>query len=214
MIKFAVLVLTVAAACQMFGQVPEREHRCELDAAPEEGTLRVGSIHPNAKVCNVRFGNMVHQIPDAAKVTVKLPSRKLSGPVYIYVDAAGDLIAGSTVNLLCTGCRYVPEVTQFPADSIPLFTWTIVQGKFTLTGTDWRAELSTKNIAAGWGIIVTEKGGTATVGIDDALVSVHVIVPPKTSSSPCSASEFSFDSEYYYVCVAVNKWKRVALSSF
>lgn len=210
-VKFAVLVLTVVAARQMGGQEPGRELKCELDATLEDGTLRIGAVHPSPEPCKVRFGNTVHEITKPATVTMKAGS----GLVFIYVDPAGDLIAGSRVALQCNeGCRYVPEVTQFPADSIPLFTWTAVQGKFAPKGHDYRSELSTKNVAAGSGIMITDKGGTAAVGIDPSLVSLHVITPPKQSSSPCSTGEFSFDSNYYYVCVATNSWKRAALSDF
>ena len=37
---------------------------------------------------------------------------------------------------------------------------------------------------------------------------------PSSSSENCSAGEFKDDTNYHYVCVATNKWKRVALSDF
>ncbi|MDI2112185.1 hypothetical protein [Commensalibacter nepenthis] len=37
---------------------------------------------------------------------------------------------------------------------------------------------------------------------------------PSSSSEACSAGDFKDDANYHYVCVANNKWKRVALSDF
>lgn len=37
---------------------------------------------------------------------------------------------------------------------------------------------------------------------------------PASSSAPCEAGQFMDDTQYHYVCVATNKWKRVALSAF
>lgn len=213
-LKVTVLLLMAAVALQISGQIPERreERRGEFGTALENGTLRVGIDCSEAKPCNARFGNTVHPVKRA--VAVK-PTGKASGLVFVYLDPSGDLMAGSTIALLCDGCKYARGVTQFPANSIPLFTWIVVQGAFTTTGgSDFRAELSTKNIAAGQGMMITEDAGTATAAIDPAVVSSRVMLPPKTSASNCSSGEFSFDGDYYYVCVATNKWKRVALSNF
>lgn len=40
------------------------------------------------------------------------------------------------------------------------------------------------------------------------------LMTPKTSAAQCSPGQFEDDVEYHYVCVAKNRWKRVALSSF
>ncbi|CAI3932055.1 hypothetical protein [Commensalibacter papalotli (ex Botero et al. 2024)] len=37
---------------------------------------------------------------------------------------------------------------------------------------------------------------------------------PSSSTVSCNAGEFKDDTNYHYVCVAANKWKRVALSDF
>ncbi|CAI9121471.1 hypothetical protein LMG32879_002318 [Brytella acorum] len=37
---------------------------------------------------------------------------------------------------------------------------------------------------------------------------------PSSSSAQCTAGQFSDDTNYHYVCVAANTWKRVALSAF
>jgi hypothetical protein len=40
------------------------------------------------------------------------------------------------------------------------------------------------------------------------------LATPSSSSSPCTAGQIGADGNYIYVCVASNKWKRSALSSF
>lgn len=213
-LRFAAVMAVIVIAAQLSAQAPERreERRGEFGAALENETLRVGIDCSDARPCNVRFGSVVHAVKSAARVK---PLGRTSGPVFIYVDASGEVVAGSPVNLQCEACRYARGVTQFPANSVPLFTWTIVQGAFDRTsGTDFRASLSTTNVAAGSGIMVADNAGTATVAIDSTVVSTRVIVPPKTSSSPCASGQFSFDVDYYYLCIAANKWKRFALSNF
>lgn len=213
-LRFAAVVVVIVMASQSSAQAPERrEGRTgELGAGIENGTLRVGIDCSDARPCNVRFGSVVHAVKVAARIK---PLGKSSGPVFIYVDPSGDLVAGSPVNLQCEECRYARGVSQFPANSIPLFSWAIVQGAFDpRTGTDFRASLARTNVAAGPGVTVADNGGTATVAIDATVVSTRVITPPKSSSSACSSGQFSFDADYYYVCIAPNKWKRFALSNF
>lgn len=213
-LKFAVAVVVIGVVVQISAQAPERrEDRLgEFGAALENGTLRLGIDCSSAKPCNVRFGSVVHAVKGGARIR---PLARASGPVFIYVDASGELVSGSQVNLQCEGCRYARGVTQFPATSIPLFTWTVVQGAFDpQSGVDFRASLATTNVSAGSGIMVADNAGTVTVAIDPTVVSERVIVPPKSSSTTCTIGQFSFDADYYYVCVAANKWKRFALSNF
>jgi hypothetical protein len=40
------------------------------------------------------------------------------------------------------------------------------------------------------------------------------LATPASSSAPCAAGQIGADANYVYVCVATNKWKRSALSSF
>jgi hypothetical protein len=117
--------------------------------------------------------------------------------------------------LTCNGCTYAPGITSFPNNSLPLFTWTLTYGSFDAAGgTDFRAFLSRKNIQSGTGILITETAGVTTVAADPSLLSVRVLTPPASSTTACSAGQFSFDSSYYYLCTGANTWKRVALSSF
>ena len=119
------------------------------------------------------------------------------------------------MNLACDGCLYTAGVTQFPPNSIPLFTCTVAAGAFEAAGcTDLRAVFSTTRLLNGAGVMITDDAGSATVSIDPTLVSLHVSAVPKMSHDTCSTGQFSFDKDYYYVCIAANAWKRFALSSF
>ncbi|MBV9759039.1 MAG: hypothetical protein JO340_00605 [Acidobacteriaceae bacterium] len=212
--RCSAVLLAVAANGVLLAQGPETPpfHREELSVALRDGVLHVAADCSETRPCKVRFGNTVQLIKNGGSVKA---SGSHSGLVLIYVEPSGRLVAGSTLELVCEGCRYERGVSQFPANAIPLFNWAVIDGKFSASGgADYRAEMATKNVASGEGLMATENEGTTTLGIDPALVSMHVLTPPKTSASACSVGEFSFDSDYYYVCVAANKWKRTALSNF
>lgn len=58
-------------------------------------------------------------------------------------------------------------------------------------------------------------GQSATVSGQVAAASFKgQLSTPASSSASCNAGEFKDDVNYHYVCVAQNKWKRVALSDF
>jgi hypothetical protein len=205
-------VALLAGGGVLFAQNQAAEARQgQLAAAVERsGALRFAIGCSEAHACRVRFGNTVRLIKNSASVK---PSGPASGLVFLYVEPSGGLAAGSAANLSCEGCKYVHGVTQFPSNTIPLFTATIVKGAFTAT-TDYLAQLSTENIVSGPGILLTENEGMTTVAADPTVVSIRSGAPPRTSSSACSTGQFAFDSDYYYICVASNKWKRIALSNF
>jgi hypothetical protein len=183
-----------------------------FSAALLNGTLTVGTDCSERTPCNVRYGNVVYSFKTAATIRT---SGSTSGLVFIYIDPSGNLAAGSTVKLICQACNYAPGVTQFPPDSTPLFTWPIVGGTFAAAGhSDFRAIFSSKKLVPGSGMLMVENTGTTTLALDAALVPMHVFPPPKASHDDCSLGQFSFDNDYYYLCVSTNIWKRFALSTF
>jgi hypothetical protein len=184
----------------------------DFAAVLASGTLTVGAGCSTSNPCNVRFGNVVYSFKNSATVT---PSGSTSGLVMLYIDGSGNLTAGSTVALTCGRCTYASGVTSFPSNSIPLFSWTITSGAFDAAGgTDFRALLSSKNLLSGMGMMISETAGTSTIAIDPSIVSTQVLTPPAASSAACTTGQFSTDSNYYYVCIASNSWKRVVLTSF
>lgn len=184
------------------------------DFAPtlSNGTLTIGANCSSATPCNVRVGGIVYRFTNPATVTTM---GSTSGMIFGYVDGSGTLTVGGIPALSCTGCTYASGMTAFPAGSIPLFTWTLTYGSFDANGgTDFRAFLASKNLQSGAGILITEAAGVSSIAVDPSLVSLRVLTAPATSSSSCSVGQFSFDSNYYYLCIGANTWKRVALSSF
>jgi hypothetical protein len=73
------------------------------------------------------------------------------------------------------------------------------------------------NDANGQLTIDTVTGGNLQVNATGVYTtgSFHVnLATPSSSSAPCTAGQIGADAKYVYVCVATNKWKRSALSSF
>jgi hypothetical protein len=211
--RLAFLLVTALIGCARGQDGANLEsHIPGFSAALVDGTLNVGTDCSERTPCNVRFGNFVHNIKKPAAIRVSGPN---SGLVLVYLDNTGSLVAGSKVKLVCEGCLYTGGLTQFPPDSIPLFTCTVASGVFQPTGcADLRAVFSTTGIVSGVGISITDTPGRAMISLDPTLVSLHVVSPPKMSHDSCSTNQFSFDNDYYYLCIAANTWKRFALSSF
>jgi hypothetical protein len=162
------------------------------------------------KPCVARFGNKSYAFTASATATVSGGS----GQVYWYLDPAGTLVAGhSGLTISCSGCATQSDVTQFPADSLPLFVWSATSGTWDDTGTDFRAFLSAKQVIAGTGVIVTETNGRATVAVDAAVVGLRVATPPG-AVSPCTTGSWAADDSWFYVCVSANTWRRAAVSSW
>lgn len=41
--------------------------------------------------------------------------------------------------------------------------------------------------------------------------SVAFVTPPATATSPGATNQLAFDTNYFYVCIATNTWKRVSI---
>jgi hypothetical protein len=52
------------------------------------------------------------------------------------------------------------------------------------------------------------------LGILEADGFRSTLTKPTSSTAPCQPGQSADDTDYHYVCVALNRWKRVALSSF
>lgn len=173
--------------------------------------LSIGTNCSATTPCNVRFGSTVYSITSGATVTL---SGSRSGMLYVYVSTSGTLTVGNKVAATCHGCAAQPNVTSFPPDSVPIATWGVSNGKLDPTGgQDFRAVLGPKNLIAGLGVTAVDTNGTAMLSADTTLIGFHVAAPA-TSSTACTAGNWSCDSNYIYVCVATNTWRRSALSSW
>lgn len=173
-------------------------------------TLSVGANCSAATPCNVRFGNVTYMFTSGA--TVSLASG--TGFAYVYVSSSGTLTVGHNLSLSCAnGCVAQSGVTSFPADGIPIFTWSATGGAWDPAGIDQRGFLSTKNITAGAGINTTENLGQTVVSADPALISLRVAVPALATSA-CSAGNWATDGSFYYLCTAASTWRRTGLASW
>ena len=75
-----------------------------------------------------------------------------------------------------------------------------------------------KNLAIldGTGNIITPKGDlNKTIdAVGELQRQAFTAKPPKTSHDPCQAGTKAADTEYIYVCVADNQWRRAKLSTW
>jgi hypothetical protein len=182
-----------------------------LVARTNTSTLTIGANCAPSTPCSARIGNQVYSF--AAGGTVSITAG--SGIALVYVSAAGALTVGHNVTASCSaGCTAQSGITAFPPDAIPLFTWSASSGAWDLNGgVDLRAVLSSKAVLPGVGLTSAEASGKTTLSADAALIALRTSVPG-SSSSTCTAGYWAMDANFYYVCVAVNDWRRVALSSW
>ena len=133
--------------------------------------LTIGAGCSATAPCNVRFGNAVWNIQAPATAAISGGT----GTAYIYVDQSGTLNVGHNLTVTCsTGCQAQPGVTGFPANVIPIATWTASNGTWSAQGSDWRASLSTNVLNAGQGIVVVTTGGASTVAVDTTVVPTYL----------------------------------------
>ena len=174
-------------------------------------TLAIGANCSTTTPCTVRFGALVYSFGIGATTTISAGS----GLALVYVSSAGVLTVGSNVTATCnSGCTAVTAVTAFPADSIPLFTWSATSGTWDATGgADRRAFLSSKSVLAGTGIITVEVSGKTQLSADTSVIGLRVAAPA-TSSSACTTGSWATNGSFFYLCTATNVWGRAALSTF
>lgn len=170
--------------------------------------LTIGTGCSQATPCVLGWGNRSISITSPASVTISAGS----GIAFIYVSMQGTLTVGHTMTLSCTGCTAQSGVAQFPANSIPIATWSSFGGIWDINGgLDMRGFLSTKPVSAGSGLLSSDVAGEAILSIDPSSVATRVGVPA-TATTACSTGAYAIDAQFYYSCVALNTWRRVALA--
>jgi hypothetical protein len=166
-----------------------------------------------ATPCHVRFGNRVESINAGATATL---SGSASGIGFFYVSNQGLLTIGyDAITVACnSGCVAVNGVTSFPADSIPVATWTVTAGVWDVNGgLDFRGFLSTKAVSASTGLVTTELAGLTTLSVDTTMVGLRVAVPGSAASA-CVQGSWAADTSFHYVCVAANTWRRASVTTW
>jgi len=173
--------------------------------------LTIGANCSTSTPCVVRFGALVYSFGSGATATISAGS----GLALVYISSAGVLTVGSNVTAACNGgCTALSGVTSFPADAIPLFTWSASNGTWESTGgADQRAFLSSKSVLAGTGITTTEISGKTQLAADTSVIGLRVAAPA-TSSTACTMGSWATNGSFFYLCTATNVWGRAALSTF
>jgi len=218
--NFSIAVFTVVVSAQTRISVRQMS---DLNAGRRTPAMLVlaqncSSTYP----CLVRFGSRVVSLLQSASVT-------LGGTVtgnsiaYIYVAPSGLLTVGHNApagnTVMCSiGCTVFRGLTQFPEDSVPLFTWSMTWTGGTgawdaAGGRDMRAFLGTKTVTAGPGIQITDVMGESVVAVNSTLVGTRVAVPA-SSTSNCTPPAFALNPTHLYICYQANLWARIATTAF
>ena len=160
------------------------------------------------KPCVARFGNKSYVFATSATATISGGS----GQAFLYLDPSGTIMIGhSGLTISCAGCASQNGITQFPADSLPLFIWNATSGLWDDTGADFRAFLSAKQVTAGAGVVVTEASGVATVAVDTAIVPQYSTGAGVPSGSCTTGQSFYLDATNHnaYYCTNTNTWEQI-----
>jgi hypothetical protein len=134
----------------------------------------------------------------------------------------GDVTGNVTGNITSTGASSFnnADINGGAIDGTVIGANSAAAATFTNITASGTSTLTTVDINAG--DIDGTNIGTSTPGAGtfSALVTTGDNVRIDTSQTPASSSasgtagEIAWDSNYIYVCVATNSWKRVALSAF
>jgi len=109
---------------------------------------------------------------------------------------------GSTANSTWTppaSTGVLPVLVAPVANAIPLIS--------SATGSTTDASLTPSHLSDSGNQVVSSEPVSATSFL-------MPLATPKSSSAPCTPGQFANDVNYYYVCTALNTWKRAALTSF
>jgi hypothetical protein len=174
-------------------------------------TLAIGANCSTSTPCAVRFGSLVYSFGSGATVTISAGS----GLAFIYISSTGVVTAGHNITANCSnGCTAQAGVTAFPADAIPLFTWSATNGSWDAAGgADQRAFLSSKSVTVGVGLTSTEVSGRTQLSADTSVIGLRTSAPG-TSSTACTTGSWATDGSFFYLCTSTNVWRRAGLSSF
>jgi hypothetical protein len=157
------------------GRVTMAYELADLAAVRTSSTvLSIGAGCAPTSPCNVRFGYQVYSITNSATATI---SGSGTGTAYVYINASGTLMVGHNLTVACSaGCTQQAGITSFPPNALPVYTWTATNATWDTTGgRDQRAFLSTKMLAGGQGIIVTEAPGQSTLAVDNGVIPTYLM---------------------------------------
>jgi hypothetical protein len=103
-------------------------------------------------------------------------------------------MVGHNLTVACSaGCTQQSGITSFPPNVLPIYIWTATNGTWDTTGGhDQRAFLSSKTLAGGSGIIVTEAPGQSSLAVDNGVIPTYLMNSatlnfPSISTGACAA---------------------------
>ena len=173
--------------------------------------LSIGGSCSVSTPCNARFGNTVYTVTTSATATISGGT----GTAFIYITGDGVVTVGHNLTVACSAnCLALSGVTGFPPDSIPLATWMAASGAWVPgRGVDVRAFQSTKAVVPQLGLTAVSVAGQTSLSVDTAVVGLRASTPA-TATDACTAGSWATDGSFYYLCVALNTWRRAALTTF
>lgn len=128
--------------------------------------LTIGGGCAPTTPCNVKFGDGVFSITAPATVTITSGN----GTTLIWIDPAGPTIkAGipaSGMAVTCSACTSLTG-TVFPANTIPIYTWTATSSAWDVTGG------TSKRAYIGAGKVVTPGTGCSSFGETPTAVTIN-----------------------------------------
>ncbi len=135
-----------------------------LSAQQSSSTLRTsGGSCTSVAPCLVQVGSTVYAYTAPALVTLTSGS----GTVYLYVDSNGNITAGETSTgspgLSCSGCVLASSITQFPASTIPLATWSASGGSWASGSSEVALQGVGPGFVAGSNVTLTQTGNSLTI---------------------------------------------------
>lgn len=176
----------------------------------DDHTLMIGKNCSLATPCNVRFGSQVFSFISPATVSVTSGT----GALNVWVNPSGQIVVGASGGVTCAGCSMVVSATAFPVDgSIPISTWSYLNGTLAATQSDWLTSYSSTPIQQGFGIMLVQHGQYTEIAVDATQFLWRAPVPASSSDS-CSAGSFAMGGGFFYLCVAPNTWQRSPVSTW
>lgn len=220
MLRIFFLIALAASAQQIkinpITELPDLVGSSSGGATSLSGLTDLKVSRTSSTVLNIAAGNgkVGSSTSIFSAATGTLSGSSASGTVYVYVTSGGVLTMGHNAawTLTCSGCTTATGVSAFPADSIPLATWTVTSTTWdTSGGTDYRAlnsvdrpitssTLTVTTTTTGRTIEYTSPiiaSGTATLGTSaisaNTCASVVTVAATGTLTSHVIAAGFTAD---------------------
>ena len=179
--------------------------------------LSIGANCSSVTPCVYRLGGVAFR--QTAPATITIVGASSAATVLVYISGASGIVAGqgAGISLICSGCSLQAGVASFPADSIPLASWTAnsVLGQWDSAGTDLRGFIEREVLSPGVGLMTTANSvtGATLLAVDQTVIGIRAPAPT-SSTSVFTAGAWAEDLAFYYVCVSTNTWRRAALTAW